>query len=126
MEKFDYFIYAIIIIRICSVIIGITMEYHSIIDKKFNTQKTNETIDHKEILEKDKIIKNFLDFLFNVLFGIFIFIVFKTGIKEVRLDFKELLLLKFAAFSLIVDANWESLFVFIYPALKKIEYHIPI
>jgi len=126
MENFDYFVYFILFVRICSVIIGISIEYHTIIDKKYNTEKTNETVDHGEKVEQNKRIRNFLDFLFNVLFGIFIFIVFKTGIKEVRLDFKQLLLLKFAAFSLIVEANWESLFVFIYPALKKVEYHIPI
>jgi hypothetical protein len=126
MEKFDYFVYFILLVRICSVIIGISIEYHTIIDKKFNTETTNETVDHGEKVDQNKRIRSFLDFLFNVLFGIFIFIVFKTGIKEVRLDFKQLLLLKFAAFSLIVEANWESLFVFIYPALKRIEYHIPI
>ncbi len=126
MEKFDYFVYFILLLRICSVIIGISIEYHTIIDKKFNTETTNETVDHGEKVDQNKRIRSFLDFLFNVLFGIFIFIVFKTGIKEVRLDFKQLLLLKFAAFSLIVEANWESLFVFIYPALKRIEYHIPI
>jgi hypothetical protein len=126
MEKFDYFVYFILLVRICSVIIGISIEYHTIIDKKFNTETTNETVDHGEKVDQNKRIRSFLDFLFNVLFGIFIFIVIKTGIKEVRLDFKQLLLLKFAAFSLIVEANWESLFVFIYPALKRIEYHIPI
>jgi hypothetical protein len=126
MENFDYFVYFILLVRICSVIIGISIEYHTIIDKKYNTEKTNETVDHGEKVDQNKRIRSFLDFLFNVLFGIFIFIVFKTGIKEVRLDFKQLLLLKFAAFSLIVEANWESLFVFIYPALKKVEYHIPI
>lgn len=126
MDNLDYFIYFILIIRLCSVIIGISIEYHNTIDKKFNTQKTNESVDHGEKVKNNQLIKNFLDFLFNVLFGIFIFIVFKTGIKEVRLDFKKLLLLKFAAFSLIVEANWESLFVFIYPFLKRIEYYIPI
>jgi hypothetical protein len=126
MDKLNYFIYFIILVRIASILIGITIEYHHIIDNKLVSENTNKGIDHKEKMEINLRFKKFLDFLFTVLFAIFIFIVFKTGIKEVRLDFTKLFLLKFAAITLIANADWESLFVYIYQYLKKIEHHLPI
>jgi len=126
MDKLNYFIYFIILVRIVSILIGITIEYHHIIDNKLVSENTNKGIDHKEKMESNLIFKKFLDFLFTVLFSIFIFMVFKTGVKEVRLDFTKLFLLKFAAITLIANADWESLFIYIYQYLKKIEHHLPI
>jgi hypothetical protein len=126
MDKLNYFIYFIILVRIVSILIGITIEYHHIIDNKLVSENTNKGIDHKEKMESNLRFKKFLDFLFTVLFSIFIFMVFKTGIKEVRLDFTKLFLLKFAAITLIANADWESLFIYIYQYLKKIEHHLPI
>ena len=126
MDKLNYFIYFIILVRIVSILIGITIEYHHIIDNKLVSENTNKGINHKEKMESNLRFKKFLDFLFTVLFAIFIFMVFKTGIKEVRLDFTKLFLLKFAAITLIANADWESLFVYIYQYLKKIEHHLPI
>ena len=105
---------------------GITIEYHHIIDNKLTEEGSKEGINRKEKMENNKKIKKFLDFVFTILFAIFIFMVFKTGIKEVRLDFTKLFLLKFAAITLIANADWESLFVFIYPFLKNIEHRLPI
>ena len=126
MDKLNYFIYFIILVRIVSILIGITIEYHHIIDNKLVSENTNKGINHKEKMESNLRFKKFLEFLFTVLFAIFIFMVFKTGIKEVRLDFTKLFLLKFAAITLIANADWESLFVYIYQYLKKIEHHLPI
>ena len=126
MDKINYFIYFIILVRIVSILIGITIEYHHIIDNKLVSENSNKGIDHKEKMESNIRFKKFLDFLFTVLFAIFIFMVFKTGIKEVRLDFTKLFLLKFAAITLIANADWESLFIYIYQYLKKIEHHLPI
>lgn len=126
MDKLNYFIYFVILVRIISIIIGITVEYHHIIDNKLEKEQSKQGIDHKKQMENNLKIKKFLDFLFTVLFAIFIFIVFKTGVKEVKLDYIKLFLLKFAAITLIANADWESLFVFIYPYLQKIEHHLPI
>jgi hypothetical protein len=126
MDKLNYFIYFTISIRIISIIMGITIEYHHIIDNKLTEEGSKEGINRKEKMENNKKIKKFLDFVFTILFAIFIFMVFKTGIKEVRLDFTKLFLLKFAAITLIANADWESLFVFIYPFLKNIEHRLPI
>lgn len=127
MDSLDYFVYFVISIRIVSIIIGITIEYHHIIDNKLETeQETKQGIDHKKKMENNIKIKKFFDFLFNIMFAIFIFLVFKTGVKEVRMDFSKLFLLKFAAITLIANGDWESLFVFIYPYLQKIEHHLPI
>jgi hypothetical protein len=126
MDKLKYFIYFVILVRIISIIIGITVEYHHIIDNKLVAENSKQGIDHKKKMENNLKIKKFLDFLFTVLFAIFIFIVFKTGVKEVKLDYIKLFLLKFAAITLIANADWESLFVFIYQYLQKIEHHLPI
>jgi hypothetical protein len=122
MDRLDYFIYFVISVRILSILIGIKIEYHDKIAKTLETDNLKEgNVHDKEIIQQKKmsennlLTKNFLDFLFIILFAIFIFITFKTGAKEVRLDFKKLFLLKFAAITLIANANWDSLFVFIHP-----------
>jgi len=122
MDRLDYFIYFVISVRIISILIGIKIEYHETIAKNLDMENLKEGHVHdkeiaqqKKLSENNLITKNFLDFLFIILFAIFIFIIFKTGAKEVRLDFKKLFLLKFAAITLIANANWDSLFVFIHP-----------
>jgi hypothetical protein len=126
MDSLDYFVYFVISIRIISIIIGITIEYHHIIDNQLEKEHIKQGIDHKKKMENNIKIKKFFDFLFNIMFAVFIFIVFKTGIKEVKLNFSKLFLLKFAAITLIANGDWESLFVFIYPYLQKVEHHLPI
>lgn len=95
MDRLDYFIYFVISVRILSILIGIKIEYHDKIAKTLETDNLKEgNVHDKEIIQQKKmsennlLTKNFLDFLFIILFAIFIFITFKTGAKEVRLDFK--------------------------------------
>ena len=125
MTFFDTFIYFLFILRLSSIIFGIIISYHKKIisnDPSIEKEKKQEEEHHKEKIISNSKIKKVLDFLFTILFAILIFILFRPGDKKgVVLDLKTNILFKIAAITLMINADWDSFYLFIHPLVKNIE-----
>jgi hypothetical protein len=77
---------------------------------------------HKDKMLTNSKIKKFIDFLFTILIAILIFILFRPGDKKgILLDFKTNILFKIAAITLMINADWDSFYLFIHPHVRHIE-----
>jgi len=136
MPLFDTFIYFLFFLRFSSIFFGITISYHkkilsnntSIENDKVNAKvnaKENEY--HNEKMIRNSKIKKVIDFLFTILFSILIFILFRPGDKKgVVLDLKTNILFKIAAITLMINADWDSFYLFIHPHVRHIERNHPL
>jgi hypothetical protein len=99
------------------------ISYHKkILSNDINSTNTKETKYHKEKIVKFGELKKVVDFLFTFFIAILIFILFRPGDKKgIVLDFKTNILFKIAAITLLINADWDSLYLFIHPLVKKIE-----
>jgi hypothetical protein len=123
MNKLDIFVYFLFLLRFSSIFFGIVVSYHKkIISTHTNNGNIKEDEYHKTRVDKNTIIKKFIDFLFSILIAILIFILFRPGDKKgVALDFKTNILLKIAAITMMINADWDSFYVFLHPRVKKFE-----
>lgn len=124
MPLFDTFIYFLFFLRFSSIIFGIITSYHKKIISNDDTviKNVKEKEHHNEKMVRNGKIKKVIDFLFTVLFAILIFILFRPGDKKgVVLDLKTNILFKIAAITLMINADWDSFYLFIHPLVKNIE-----
>jgi len=124
MPLFDTFIYFLFFLRFSSIIFGIITSYHKKIISNDDTviKNVKEKEHHNEKMVRHGKIKKVIDFLFTVLFAILIFILFRPGDKKgVVLDLKTNILFKIAAITLMINADWDSFYLFIHPLVKNIE-----
>ena len=123
MAFFDFLIYFLFFIRFYSIFLSIVISYHKkILSNDINITNTKETKYHKEKIVKFGELKKVVDFLFTFFIAILIFILFRPGDKKgIVLDFKTNILFKIAAITLLINADWDSLYLFIHPLVKKIE-----
>ena len=123
MAFFDFLIYFLFFIRFSSIFLSIVISYHKkILSNDINSTNTKETKYHKEKIVKFGELKKVVDFLFTFFIAILIFILFRPGDKKgIVLDFKTNILFKIAAITLLINADWDSLYLFIHPLVKKIE-----
>jgi len=129
MTFFDTFIYFLFMLRFSSIIFGIIISYHKKIISNYDTtiENVKEIEHHKEKVVRNGKIKKVLDFLFTVLFAILIFILFRPGDKKgVVLDIKTNILFKIAAITLMINADWDSFYLFIHPHVRHIERNHPL
>ena len=124
MPLFDTFIYFLFFLRFSSIIFGIITSYHKKIisydDSVIKNVKEKEH--HNEKIVRNGKIRKVIDFLFTILFAILIFILFRPGDKKgVVLDLKTNILFKIAAITLMINADWDSFYLFIHPLVKNIE-----
>jgi len=130
MTLFDSFIYLLFLLRFSSIIFGIIISYHKKIisnNPSIEKEKKQEEEHHKEKIISNSKIKKVLDFLFTILFAILIFILFRPGHKKgIVLDVKTHILLKIGAISLMINADWDSFYLFIHPHVRKFERNHPI
>jgi hypothetical protein len=116
-------------LRFSSIIFGIIISYHKKIISNYDTtiENVKEIEHHKEKVVRNGKIKKVLDFLFTVLFAILIFILFRPGDKKgVVLDIKTNILFKIAAITLMINADWDSFYLFIHPHVRHIERNHPL
>ena len=90
------------------------------------TDTTNTNIKENEYHKKNMVrnteIKKFIDFLFSILIAILIFILFRPSDKKgIMLDLKTNILLKIAAITMMINADWDSFYLFIHPHVKVFE-----
>jgi len=123
MAFFDFFIYFLFFLRFSSIFFGILISYHK---KTMPTDTTNTNIKENEYHKKNMVrnteIKKFIDFLFSILIAILIFILFRPSDKKgIMLDLKTNILLKIAAITMMINADWDSFYLFIHPHVKVFE-----
>jgi hypothetical protein len=124
MTFFDSFIYLLFFLRFSSIFFGIITSYHKKIlsNDETSIEHVKENEYHKEKMIRNGKIKKVLDFLFTILFAFLIFILFRPGDKKgVVLDLKTNILFKIAAITLMINADWDSFYLFIHPLVKNIE-----
>lgn len=127
MTLFDTFIYFLFFLRFSSIFFGIIISYHKkIISNDTSMENAKENEYHKEKMLRNSKIKKFLDFLFTILIAILIFILFRPADKKgVILDLKTNILFKIAAITLMINADWDSFYLFIHPHVRHIERNHP-
>jgi len=123
MSFYDSFIYFLFFLRFSSIFFGITTSYHKkIITTHANVENIKENEYHQKKMLRNSAIKKFIDFLFSILIAILIFMLFRPSDKKgVILDLKTNILLKIAAITMMINADWDSLYLFIHPHVKKNE-----
>ena len=124
MPLFDTFIYFLFFLRFSSIIFGIITSYHKKIISSDDSviKNVKEKEHHNEKIVRNGKIRKVIDFLFTILFAILIFILFRPGDKKgVVLDLKTNILFKIAAITLMINADWDSFYLFIHPLVKNIE-----
>ena len=123
MTFFDSFIYFLFFLRFLSIFFGIIISYHrKIISNDTTMENVKENKYHKDKMLTNSKIKKFIDFLFTILIAILIFILFRPGDKKgILLDFKTNILFKIAAITLMINADWDSFYLFIHPHVRHIE-----
>ena len=127
MSLFDTFIYFLFFLRFSSIFFGITTSYHKkILSNNTSIEnvkvKSKENEYHNEKMIRNSKIKKVIDFLFTILFAILIFILFRPGDKKgIVLDLKTHILFKIAAITLLINADWDSFYLFIHPLVRRFE-----
>ena len=129
MTFFDTFILLLFFLRFSSIFFGIIISYHKKIISNDDTSSENvkEIEHHKEKVVRNGKIKKVLDLLFTILFAFLIFILFRPGDKKgVVLDLKTNILFKIAAITLMINADWDSFYLFVHPHVRHIERNQPL
>ena len=129
MPLFDTFIYFLFFLRFSSIIFGIITSYHKKIISSDDSviKNVKEKEHHNEKIVRNGKIRKVIDFLFTILFAILIFILFRPGDKKgVVLDLKTNILFKIAAITLMINADWDSFYLFIHPHVRDIERNHPL
>jgi len=128
MTLFDTLIYFLFFLRFSSIFFGIIISYHKkIISNDTSNENIKENEYHKEKMLRNVKIKKFLDFLFTILIAILIFILFRPADKKgLVLDLKTNILLKIAAITLMINADWDSFYLFIHPHVKNFDRNHPL
>ena len=107
MPFFDSLIYFLFFLRLSSIFFGIITSYHKKfiqIDPSNKNSKENEY--HQKNTSKFMATKKFIDFLFNILIAILIFVLFQPGNKKgLFLDTKTNVLFKIAAITMMINAE---------------------